>query len=297
LEQRLKQIERSLQSLQRQIQPEASPPNSKKRRRDVADGTVLQSSSTTNDSSEDDTRTSDNGDPSFIGPNSDPTALQEFISTREEFKDILGALPTEQPPQSLPLPAWASASDEWRVRELRLHLGETIFKDFPPKELCDDLLRIYFDVFNHIRPIVPRIWANKALQEIFQIDGFMQGRTSTNLPDVIVKVESHSFNSAVDSNAPPSLVNWNNVGTLLAMFAIAAYTAPDLLRNNTLQLDNRSTQAESIREFAFRMKKTAGMCWELYNHTESPNESTVIFLYLYTFMHIAFGEYGKSPCF
>lgn len=258
---------------------------------------MVQSSSTNNDSNEEDVQISDNGDPSFIGPGSETTALQEFISTREEFKSILGTLPAEQPMPSFRLPAWASPSDEWQIRQSRLELGERILRNFPQKELCDDLLHTYFDVFNHIRPIVPQKWASEALQELFQIDGFTQEREPPHLPDIIAKIESHSLKSAVDSNGSNSLVNWNNIGSLSAMFTVAAYTAPDLLRNRTLQPDGGHTEAESIEELIFKTKKVVSMCWELCNHTEPPNESTVIFLYLYIFMLIAFGEYGKCRGF
>jgi hypothetical protein len=235
----------------------------------------------------------DEDEPSFVGPGSDSTALQEFISTREQFKGILDELPFEPPPMSSTLPPWALTFGEGRFRQSRLELGESVVKDFPPKVLCDELLRIYFEVFNQIRPIVPRHWVTKALGEVFQLDGFMQYKTPKNISNTAARIDSNSFKELSAPSDLPS-VNWNIIGMLSAMFAIAAYTAPQLLDIDALQFHIGTTAAEGVQSFAFRMRNLVGICWQLCNPFEKPEESSVLLVYFYIWVYLTFGEYSKD---
>jgi hypothetical protein len=234
----------------------------------------------------------DEDEPSFVGPGSDSKALEEFISTREQFKGILDELPFEPPPTSSTLPPWVSPFGEHHFRQSRLELGERVVKDFPPKVMCDELLRIYFEVFNQIRPIVPRHWASKALEEVFQLDGLMQYKTPENISNAAARIDSNSFKD-LSEPGPPS-VNWNIIGVLSAMFAIAAYTAPQLLDIDTLQFHTGISPAEGVQSFAFRMRSLVGICWQLCNPLEKPDESSVLLLYFYIWVYLAFGEYSKD---
>jgi hypothetical protein len=235
----------------------------------------------------------DEDEPSFVGPGSDSTALQEFISTRGQFKGILDELPFEPPPTSSTLPPWALTFGERRFRQSRLDLGERVVKDFPPKVLCDELLRIYFEVFNQIRPIVPHHWASKALEEVFQLGGFIQYKTPENISNTAARIDSNSFKELSAPSDPPS-ANWNIIGMLSAMFAIAAYTAPQLLDINALQSHTGTTPAKGIQSFAFRMRNLVGICWQLCNPFEKPEESSVLLAYFYIWVYLVFGEYGKD---
>ena len=314
LEQRLTQIERSIQNLQRQFQAEGPLTQSRKRRRDAVEesGHPLavstsvrpteasepkwpvverQTDGSPSDSFPDPDH--DEDDPSFVGPSSDTRALEEFISTREQFKGILDDLPYEPPPMSSTLPPWVLASGERRFRQSRLELGERVVKDFPPKALCDELLRIYFGVFNQIRPFIPRHWAIKALDKVFQLDGLSQYKTPENVSNTAALIDSNSFKE-LSVPADSSSVKWNLIGILSAMFAIAAYTAPQLLDAEALHFHTGITPTDGALSFAFRMRNVVGICWQLCNPLESPEESSVLLLYFYTWVHLVFGEYSKE---
>jgi hypothetical protein len=220
----------------------------------------------------------DDDDP-IIGPNTDNEILREFISTTEQFKGFLDTLPATRPIGSL-VPLWASPSEEWRFRQNRQALGEQILKAFPPKVVCDELLRAYFSVFDHIRPCVPQSWMKQALEEIFEIDGRME--VVEKISNTVEIVEANSSNTLSSSS-----VNWNTIGTLAAILAIGAFTAPQLLDADTVQF---YTQLD-IMGLAVRLKKVVGMCWQLQKPTELPDESTILLLYHYVFLLIVFGEY------
>jgi hypothetical protein len=166
-------------------------------------------------------------------------------------------------------------------------------KDFPPKALCDELLRIYFSVFNQIRPIIPLHWAMKALEKVFQLDGLSQYKTPENVSTTAARIDSNSFKE-LSTPSDSSSVNWNIIGTFSAMFAIAAYTAPQLLDIDVLHFHTGITPAEDALSFAFRMRNLVGICWQLCNPLEKPEESSVLLLYFYTWVHLAFGEYSKE---
>lgn len=314
------QIERSIQNLQRQFQSEDPSTQSRKRRRDTAEEPVrswtqqsslaiatstssIETSETkwpfleeqAAESNQDSFQGFDRGEdePSYVGPGSDTAALQAFISTREQFKGILDELPFEPPPMSSTLPPWVLALGERRFRQSRLELGERVVKDFPPKVLCDELLRIYFAGFNQIRPIVPRHWASKALEEVFQLDGLMQYKTPENISNIAARIDSNSFRELSAPSDPPS-VNWNIIGMLSAMFAIAACTAPQLLDIDALQFHTGTTPAEGVQSFAFRMRNLVGICWQLCNPLEKPEESSVLLLYFHIWVYLTFGEYSKD---
>ena len=310
LGQRLKQIERSLQNLQRQLHSDTPSTVLRKRRRDGEEGdppprfrpsstarpglrTGTEAFGTTESSVElppdnEYLQASDNEDEPVVGPNTDNEVLREFISNCEQFKGFLDALPAE-PPIGSAVPLWASPSEEWKFRQYRQVIGERILKDFPPKAMCEDLLRIYFRVFNHIRPCVPQHWADRALQEIFEIDGRTEVVESTS--NTVGIIEAHPSEGPSPCREPPSLVSWNTIGTLAAMFAIAAFTAPQLLDADLLHF---YTRAHGVHNFALRMRKVVGMCWELQKPTEYADESTILLLYNYLFMLIVFGDYSKD---
>ena len=235
----------------------------------------------------------DEDEPSFVGPGSDSTALQQFLSTREQFKGILDELPSEPPPTASTLPPWALTFGERRFRQSRLELGERVVKDFPPKVLCDELLRIYFQVFYQIRPIVPHHWASKALEEVFQLGGFTQYKTPENISNTASRIDSNSFKEP-SGPSDRSSVNWNIIGMLSAMFAIAAYTAPQLLDISAFQFHTGTTPAEGVQSFAFRMRDLVGICWQLCNPFKKPEESAVLLTYFYIWVYLVFGEYGKD---
>lgn len=162
---------------------------------------------------------------------------------------------------------------------------------FPSKEVCNKLLRAYFDVFYQIRPVVPRCWAERALKEVFQLQSLAEPRTANGVTDAAVCIDS-----ILPRSANPPFLNWNIVGVLLAMFALAAYTAPQLLDPVLLQSPAGVALAVEIRNFAFKMQNLVGLCWQLCNPHERPDESVVLLLYFYSMTHIAFGQYSElSP--
>jgi hypothetical protein len=310
LKQRLIQIERSLQNLQRQLQPDASSPQSRKRRREDEEGastTRFQQHSSigpgsrlttrTNETilpsfevapNEGSSQTSDNDEEPVVGPNTDNEVLREFISTRDQFRELFDALPA-QPPVGSALPLWASPSEGWTFLQYRQEFGERIIGNIPSKAICEDLLRVYFSVFDHIRPCVPQQWADRALREISDLDSQMEVAGSISSKAKLIEVYTSKGPSLCSD--PPSLVNWNTVGTLAALFAIAAATAPQLLDVGALC---SFTRVQSVHEFTLRMRKVVGMCWELQKPTEYADESTILLLYNYMFMLIVLGEYSKN---
>jgi hypothetical protein len=80
------------------------------------------------------------------------------------------------------------------------------------------------------------------------------------ISDTVEIIESHTSRGPVVSLYPPSLVNWNSIGTLAAMFAITTYTAPQLLGAGALRF---YTRTRDVEDFVFRMRKVVGMCWEI----------------------------------
>jgi hypothetical protein len=131
------------------------------------------------------------------------------------------------------------------------------------------------------------------LEEVFQLDGLMQYKTPENISTTAARIESNSFKELSAPSDPPS-VNWNIIGMLSAMFAIAAYTAPQLLDIDALQFHTGTTPAEGIQSFAFRMRNLVGICWQLCNPFEKPEESSAPFLYFYIWVYLVFGEYSKD---
>src|SRR2546423_1148614 len=81
---------------------------------------------------------------------------------------------------------------------------------------------------------------------------------------------------------------------LWAMFQIAAYPAPQLLNIDAIHFHTGTSPAEGVQSFAFRMRNLVGICWQLCNPLEKPEESSMLLLYFYIWMYIVFGEYSKD---
>lgn len=121
--------------------------------------------------------------------------------------------------------------------------------------MCNDLLCAYFDVFYHIRPVVSRRRAERALDEVFQLQGLAEPRTVDGVTDAAA-----CFDSIVSRSPSPSFLNWNVVGVLLAMFALAAYTAPQLLDATLSKSRAGVALAERYPRFCAQNAKS---CWPL----------------------------------
>ena len=210
--------------------------------------------------------------------------LHEFFSAHEQLKGILHSLPLEQasPPSSWQ--QWAPAAKGREFRQSRLTLGGNVLGHFPPLPLCNDLVRAYFDGFHQIRPVVPRHWVGQVLNEVFQLQGLAEPRTADGIDAAAARIDYGSENS---------LLNWNTVGVLLSMFAMAAYTTPQLLDIGLLGFHEGMMLADEIRAFAFKMHDLVGVCWQLTDPYQRADESLVLLLYFYFMLLVVFGEYSK----
>jgi hypothetical protein len=314
LEHRLKQLERSLQSLQRRLQPaaaSASPDENQHYEIDnassiaqsrispIAFGTEPPTTSfqTTpsasraqpDDSDREGYQVSDLTDPSLVSTVANTAVLEEFLLTHDQLKEILDSLPFEQAdsPSSRRLPSLES-----EMQKSRLEMGECILANFPSKNVCAELLRAYFNGFYQIRPTVPPLWAEKALEELFQLHGLAEPRSASGVAQAAAYIDSNSEQSLHKSSKRPFL-NWNVLGVLLSIFAIAAYTEPQLLDAVLPQLTAEDVWGDGIISFATKMQGITGLCWQLHNPREKPDESAALLLYFYIMVHIAFGQYSK----
>lgn len=77
------------------------------------------------------------------------------------------------------------------------------------------------------------------------------------------------------------------------MFAMAAYTTPQLLDIGLLEFHEGILLSGEIRAFSFQMHDLVGVCWQLSDPHERSDESLVLLLYFYFMLHVVFGEYSK----
>jgi hypothetical protein len=231
---------------------------------------------------------------SLVAAVSNISLLQQLFSAHDQLKGILDSLPLEQASPQSTLEQSSPAAENNRSRPSRLELGRTMLRDFPPLPLCHELVRVYFESFHQIRPVVPRHWVGQILKELFQIQGLAEPRTADGIAEAAARID-HVSENRVPGSSSSSLLSWNTVGVLLSMFAIATYTAPQLLDIHLLRFHQETLLADEIRIFAFKMHDLVGVCWELSDPHERADESLVLLLYFYFMLHIVFGEHSKQP--
>jgi hypothetical protein len=229
---------------------------------------------------------------SLVATVSNISVLQQFFSAHEQLKYILDSIALEQTEPPSNFEQSLSAAENKRSRQFRLELGGSILRHFPPLPLCNELVRVYFESFHQIRPVVPRHWVGQAVNELFQIQGLAEPRTADGIAEAVVRID-HGNETCLSGFGSSCFLSWNTVGVLLSMFAIASYTAPQLLDISLLELHRDTILDEDTRVFAFRMHDLVGVCWELSDPDEPANESLVLLLYFYIMLHITFGEHSK----
>jgi hypothetical protein len=231
-------------------------------------------------------------DQTLVATVSNLDVLQEFLSTHDELKGILQSIPLKpvfplSGPEVLTLPAV-----EKRSRQSKLELAECALTLLPPEPVCRELLRIYFDVFYQIRPVVPWSWAEGALKELFKVPGLAEPRTVEGIFNAVAYLDLYSEGDLPGAPSIP-LINWNIFGVLSSMFGIAAYTAPQLLDMGIIQFHSPNSPSDDIRSFAFKMHSLVGLCWRICDPHRITDESLVLLLYFYFMMHVIFGLYSK----
>lgn len=267
LEQRLKQIERTLQSLRRDL-PAADQPSSK--------------TSTDDTDVEENLETLDLNDHTFVASVTNSSALQELFSAHEQLQELFNSLPVDQasPPSN-----WSQEAPPGESKHFwqsRLDMSTTVLSCFPSLPLCNDLARAYFEGFYQIRPVVPREWVDQILTDLFRLNGLSEPRTTSGIIEAATQI---------DSDSCP--LDWNQLGVLLCMFSMAAYQTPGLLDANWLAFYETILEPSQIRTFAFKMKDLVGICWQLSDPHVQATESLVLFLYFYFMLHLVTGELSK----
>ncbi|KAI9845099.1 MAG: hypothetical protein M1837_005103 [Sclerophora amabilis] len=318
LEKRLKQVERSLQSLQRQLRPELISKKPRKRPRTEVeedgetrlDGTSASTSSSSepmsrenqHDGFEIEAQANEDGESSlnasndenlgFMGPSSHVAVLHDLVSTQKQFKNVLTTLKTATSPSPMTDPSWSMKFGESRFFQPRLTLGVQVLRSLPPKSLCDELMNVFFSVFDPIRPVIPRPWAYKVYNALFAMPGLEDPTGHSDMSVTVSLIESKQYEGVHFLGQNPYVpVKWNLIGMLFAKFAVAALTSTSH-DSILLAQQQQELHGEGPHAFARRMLDNVGICWRLSNTLETVDEASVLLLYLYIVVHTLLGEFG-----